>query len=135
MTRRRHIHDPRQFSLPVGEARKDAGIARVTANNALWHANAYMLVVRHAPWGEVFLFEIVHGFPGIGEPPTHPNAWGALASALVKGKIIRRATPAEGGGYVKSHSKRNHAHHYRLYVRVGNSGGEAGETIAEDGAP
>jgi hypothetical protein len=79
-----------------------------------------MLIVRHAPWGEIFLFEIVKAIPGIGVPRV-PQCWGALANHLVRDKIIRDATFEEHGGYVKSHSKNNHAHKYKLYVRVGNN--------------
>jgi hypothetical protein len=116
--------DPGRFNLGEGEARKDAGMSLVSANNAEWHANAFLLAMSHAPWGKAFLFEIIHGIPDIGVPK-HPGAWGALANALVKAKVIRPATAEEDGGYVKSHSKRNHAHKYQLYVRVGNGGGNA----------
>jgi len=117
--RRRTIDDPKQFNLPIAQERKETGMARALARDPIWHGNAYMLIVRHAPWGEIFLFEIVKDIPGIGIPRV-PQCWGALANHLVKDKMIRPATPEERGGYVKSHSRKNNAHKYQLYVRVGN---------------
>jgi len=118
--RRRTIDDPKQFSLPIAEERKETGITRAIARDPIWHGNAFMLIVRHAPWGEIFLFEVVKNIPGIGIPPI-PQCWGALASTMVRERIIRPATPEERGGYAKSHTKSNHAHKYQLYVRVGNN--------------
>jgi len=101
------IHVAEQLSLFGGERLRDAGIARVSANNDSWMESALAKIERldfDEATGEDFrmLLELPE--------PKHPNAWGALTrTAISRGLIIPT------GHWVKMKDPRSHARMTPLY--------------------
>lgn len=111
-------------ATPSGEAQqsgqdlKQAGIKRVSGHNKEWMrkaTEAFSSVHWNGNWFEKeFTGETIRFYlsPRIGEP-THPNAWGALISNLVKRGLIKHT-----GAYVTPKDKSSHARQIKQYVRA-----------------
>lgn len=78
------------FELAEARRRRDAGLARVSAANALWLERCFVVASKfmeggHQATGEEIRF---HCQQIVGRP-THPNAWGALINLLIRSGKIR----------------------------------------------
>ena len=97
----------------TGEAKRDKGIAQVSGNNQDWIKKAMQSAIAYVCLmnGEDFTGELIrfHVRESVGEP-RHPNAWGALISALIKqGEIL------ETGEHRKMKDPRSHARKTPVY--------------------
>ncbi len=102
------------FSLPTALELKDAGIARVTENNATWMETALGLLCGmdhdHEATGEDIRLWLS---ARMDDEPAHHNAYGALICHAVRRGIL---TPT--GAWVKMRTAKSHARRTPVY-RVG----------------
>ncbi len=126
----------RQMTLdeqpPEVRARDEA--LDTVANNAGEKFRADVVAVVKAMSGEFIAEDIRLECERRGIRPHHNNAWGAVASWLVKHGHIERT-----GGYRKMQAKGSHARESRVYRRAAQRStplevGSAGGTRADDAA-
>jgi len=94
----------------TGKELKEAGIEQVDSNTPeQWKIDADSVIMSMASSGREFTAEDVRCF--VGDPPNHPNAFGARFNSASKAGIIKRV------GYKQA--SRNSAHARVIAVYVG----------------
>lgn len=103
-----------------GKQLKDAGQKKVIENNLDFRDIALTVLRRYLRMlsvnkVDVFTFENFrqHYFREGGKPPSHHNAWGALASMAVKERLIEWT-----GEYTPATSAKTHGHPVKLWRRA-----------------
>ena len=105
---------PQEASSSPGEALKAAGMAQTLERAGMTFVERACAVVQKVHGGERILAEAWRTTcEEHGVRPHHPNAWGALTSAMSRRGVIRPT-----GEYVKATSTRNHGHPYQLWEVV-----------------
>lgn len=105
-----------------GTSAKYAGIQAVlNAQRAKWRSDYRRYAEEYfaglAPW-QGFTGEIMHSYIRARvEPPTHPNAYGAMFNSVLRG-WLKQGRVVETGELVKAKIKALHAHQYRVYQKV-----------------
>jgi hypothetical protein len=87
---------------------RDEGIRKVSGSNRLWMASAVAeLVARYATTGTELTGEDMREYvtKEIGTP-SHPNAWGALVKALIRGGWIKDTFVTAQMTSPQSHARR-----------------------------
>lgn len=100
-----------ELNFSAGGAAKSAGIAKVLQHNANWQESAEAIAL--GLLGEFTSDDIRLACQKAGLPqPKHPNAWGAVISALAKSGAIVRV------GFRNSALKSAHARMVGVWRRV-----------------
>jgi hypothetical protein len=99
-------------NLNVGKQLRDEGMERVLANTSKEWKNRFETAITtlanlHIP------FDVVDVRLICGDPPGHPNAFGAMMNSVVRRKLIKQLTHAT------IHSTRPPAHGRRLMLYTG----------------
>ena len=99
----------------AGKKARDAALARVKANAALWFGKA-LFEIRGIPAGTTGVFEhfkLLALSRGLPPPPNHHNAWGAVAKACYHEGWL------EFAGYLdKTKARRSHAREGKVIRRT-----------------
>lgn len=100
------------LDLEAGEAARDRGLTRTTFANLRWIVEAMDDLEAYAKTQQTFTLEEYRAHraaAGLREPESH-HAWGALAQAAAKRRVI-----VFTGQYVNARSKRTHAHPVKVW--------------------
>jgi hypothetical protein len=101
-----------ELDINEGKRLRDEGIEKVLANTSKEWKNRFETAIitlanLHVP------FDVVDVRLICGDPPGHPNAFGAMMNSVVRRKIIKQLTHAT------IHSSRPPAHGRRLMLYIG----------------
>lgn len=108
--------------IPTGAQLRDAGIERVLMSEAHWRDIYHQLLnawLAHQPLGMRFTGETLRLIAmnrGL-ESPHHHNAWGGVASGLIRQWMVRKLV-APTGHMRHAKDPKAHARLYREYVKL-----------------